>query len=164
MMKTTIILILLLVASTLSAATPKHEKARIEYETSNGVSLAGLEVDYVNGEPVISKWPLQTPVPTLTQINALVAAYDARMAAEATAKADRVTAVSRAFLDLKAQLQSELNITVNSPAELRGKMPDVSAAAEAKIQAATSVPQIKGVMKLLFTYIVLVDRREDIKE
>jgi hypothetical protein len=149
------------VTSAASAQMTVCDKAGLQYRYENpNAKLDGLR-DVVDGQCVLQSSSVNL---TQAQVNALVAAYDTRVATEAAEKTARAQAVGKAFLDLKALLKTELNIDVASPSELRGKMAEVNAAAEAKIQAATSVPQIKGVMKLLFTYIVLVDRREDIKE
>jgi hypothetical protein len=140
------IILLAIAQSSIAADLTPCDKAYKQYEYQAGNSSAGASAKNVNGQCVLERWPASLGAqPTQAQVDALVDAYDARMATkQAAADALYSTISTRLTLSpaitTKAQLQSRITEVWDA---LDDKEQQVWAAIESGGLNATRAGQLK---------------------
>ena len=107
-------------------------------------------------------WADDRPIPSEAEINAAWAEIEANRIATATQAQDKAAKKTALFLDLKTRLAADLNIQVESPADLSGKIEEIIPAArlkrDGKATTGDRLNELEKQVELLTTFVALLSR------
>ena len=107
-------------------------------------------------------WMGNTSPPSLSELSAALTAYQEREQIRTGEIATKTAKKTALFLDLKARLAADLNIQVESPADLSGKIEEIIPAArlkrDGKATTGDRLNELEKQVELLTTFVALLSR------
>lgn len=130
-----------------------NDKERAAWKDRRDAAVA-KNVEFKEPEP---------PKVTVKPKPSWLTAAEARKNAQATSRANKATLQGSAFAALKTDLASNVGITINTPAELVGKMDQIIPAAkerrDAKTSTADRVSELEKQVEMLTRFVVFLSRK-----
>ena len=136
--------------------------------------LFALDVTHPGGAPILpgASWETRDDLaqcwegddgpPTLASLGAALVTHAGQEQLRETERQEKSTKKTNLFLDLKTRLATDLNIQVESPADLSGKIEDIIPAArlkrDGKATTGDRLNELEKQVELLTTFVALLSR------